>query len=87
MNASQQVGGSIGTALLSTIVTSATASAAASAPPTPPPALLATATVHGYTTAFTYAFVLFIAGALVTGLLYRPGVRVLDSAAEPALAH
>jgi Na+/phosphate symporter len=50
VNISQQVGGSIGTALLSTIAVS-TAGFAASHHGTP--GLTAQAAVHGYTTAFT----------------------------------
>jgi EmrB/QacA subfamily drug resistance transporter len=78
VNTSQQVGGSIGTALLSTLAGSAVAGFAGS--PT-------AAAVHGYTTAFTWSAVIFGAGAVVTSLLLRPGAPVIDPAAEPVLAH
>jgi MFS family permease len=63
VNTSQQVGGSVGTALLSTIF----ASAAASFVSTHARAagLASTATLHGYTTAFGWAAGLFAAGLLV----------------------
>lgn len=50
VNASQQVGGSVGVALLSTFAASAVTSYLAVARPTP--ALMAQATIHGYTIAF-----------------------------------
>ena len=50
---SQQVGGSVGTALLSTIFASATAAYAASHVGTP--GLVNAASIHGYTTAFAWA--------------------------------
>ncbi len=85
VNAAQQVGGSIGTALLSTLAVSATTSVLAGARPTP--ALLATATVHGYTTAFTCAAVLYGFGALMALLLYRPGRREVAVGAEVIAVH
>jgi EmrB/QacA subfamily drug resistance transporter len=78
VNTTQQVGGSIGIALLSTLASSA-ASGFTGAP--------AQAAVHGYTTAFMWSAVIFGVGAVVTGLLLRPGVPVIDPVAEPALAH
>ena len=67
VNTMQQVGGSIGTAALSTVALTATATylavhhAGALAP--------ATAAVHGYTTAFTVSAILLGLGALLTILL------------------
>jgi EmrB/QacA subfamily drug resistance transporter len=87
VNAAQQVGGSIGTALLSTIAATAVTSALAGVAAAHPSAgALAIATVHGYTTAFAWSVGLFAVGAVVTGLLYRPGVRAADPAMEPVLA-
>lgn len=63
VNTSQQVGGSVGTALLSTIFASAVTDYAASHPRGPD--LQATATVHGYTTAFWWAAGIFTLGLLV----------------------
>ena len=84
VNAGQQVGGSIGVALLSTVAASAVSSSIGGARPTP--ALMAAATVHGYTTAFFWAAGIFALGAIVAAVLFRPGVRVLDPVPEPVLA-
>ena len=87
VNTMQQVGGSIGTALLSTLaattVTSDLAGRAAD------PALLASAAVHGYTTAFWWAAAIFAGGALLcTALLTsRSREAAVRVAGEPALAH
>jgi hypothetical protein len=66
-NTSQQIGGSIGTALLTTFSVSASAYAAQQATPQ----LLAEAAVHGYTTAFWWAAGIFAVGALVSALPLR----------------
>ena len=68
----QQVGGAVGIALLSTLAASAATSylrprAALT------PALLQHAAVHGYATAYWAATAIFAAGALLTALLYRSG--------------
>jgi EmrB/QacA subfamily drug resistance transporter len=84
VNAGQQVGGSIGVALLSTVAASAVSSSIGGARPTP--ALMAAATVHGYTTAFFWAAGIFALGAIVAAVLFRPGVRVLEPVPEPVLA-
>ncbi len=67
VNTMQQVGGSIGTAALSTLALTATATylAAHHAGPLAP----ATAAVHGYSVAFTVSAALFGVGALVAVLL------------------
>lgn len=88
VNTSQQVGGSIGTALLSTLAASAVTSYVADR--TRSPAVLAEAAVHGYTTAFTVAAGIFLTGAVLTSLIFRPGVphalRRTAAVEEPALA-
>jgi len=77
VNTSQQVGGSIGTALLSTIFASAAASFAASHLGGSDAG--AAAAVHGYTTAFWWAAAIFGVGLLVAlvvipaGASGRPG--------------
>jgi len=87
VNTSQQVGGSIGTALLSTLagsaVTSYVSEHAAS------PATAAAAAVHGYTTAFWWSATIFAFGAIVCGLVFRSGAPQVAPApsAEPVLAH
>jgi hypothetical protein len=75
VNTMQQVGGSIGTAALSTVALTATAAylAVHHAGPLAP----ATAAVHGYTMAFTVSAVLLGLGALLTVLLI-PGKRRLE---------
>lgn len=86
VNTSQQVGGSIGTALLSTLATSAVSSFAAGKAPNPQ--LLAEASVHGYTTAFWWSAAIFAAGSLITALLLKPGAQEQTApGAEPVLAH
>ena len=80
LNVGQQLGGSIGTALLNTIATSAAAAYAAShlspaiaASPAGRAALQAAAAVHGYTTGFWWTAAVFTAGAIICGSLMRPG--------------
>jgi predicted MFS family arabinose efflux permease len=68
VNAAQQVGASLGTALLSTLAASAATSFAAGQRPTP--ALMAQAAIHGYTTAFTVSAGVFAAAAVIAGLLF-----------------
>ncbi len=67
VNTSQQVGGSVGTALLSTIFASAAASFASAHAKTA--GLASAASIHGYTTAFEWAAALFGAGLLVAVLV------------------
>jgi hypothetical protein len=86
VNTMQQVGGSVGTALLSTLAASATSGFMAGKQPGA--GLLAQAAVHGYTTAFWWSAGIFALGAIVCGLLLRPGVQAAaDPAAEPVLVH
>ncbi|HEX3563343.1 MAG TPA: MFS transporter [Solirubrobacterales bacterium] len=84
VNTAQQVGGSLGTALLNTVATTATTAflvgKAAS------PGVVTSATVHGYVTAFWWAAAIFAAGAMVCGLLLRSGAPALDSAVQPVPA-
>jgi len=89
VSAAQQVGGSLGTALLSTIASSALAGYVASAHAHPTRLLLAHAAVHGYVTAFTWAGVLFAVGAVITAGLFERGTKALEiePAGAPALAH
>ncbi|RFC77524.1 MFS transporter [Streptomyces sp. AcE210] len=89
VNAAQQIGGAIGTALLNTVVASATAgylagqtgSGRASA------AEQLTATTHGYTTAFWWASgLLLLAAVLATALITagRPGATQVRGASQAA---
>jgi EmrB/QacA subfamily drug resistance transporter len=71
VNTSQQIGGAVGTAVLSTIFTSALARYASSHPPGP--RLQSAAAIHGYTVAFGVACGLFLIGAAATAVLLRSG--------------
>jgi EmrB/QacA subfamily drug resistance transporter len=81
VNTAPQVGGSIGTALLSTFAASATSSYLAGTHATAN--LVARAAVHGYTTAFWWSAGIFAAGALITGLLVRGKLRQPAARAQP----
>jgi EmrB/QacA subfamily drug resistance transporter len=86
VNTSQQIGGSIGTALLSTLAASATTSFLSGSAPTPE--VLQHAAVEGYVTAFWWAAGIFAVGAVVCGSLLRSDVRpAAHGAPEPAVAH
>jgi predicted MFS family arabinose efflux permease len=79
VNTTQQVGGSLGTALLNTLA--ATAATTYIATHVRTAAVAQAAAVHGYTTAFTVSAVLLASAAVVTGVLVR-GSR--PAQAEPA---
>jgi len=87
VNTSQQVGGSIGTALLSTLAVAAASDFVAVRGPAPD--VLGQAAVEGYVTAFWWAAGLFAFGALVCGALLRSDARpeVSHRAPETAPAH
>ena len=93
LNTGQQIGGSIGTSLLNTIFASATASYLAShlSPATlvhgrPAPSLIGMSLIHGYTTGFWVAAVIFGAGAVICGTLFRFGPLRAPAPAEPVPA-
>jgi hypothetical protein len=86
VNTMQQIGGSIGTALLSTLAASAVTSQLADVAGRPGPADLASAAVHGYTTAFWWAAAIFAAGAVACGALLRSGAPSVESTAQPVPA-
>jgi MFS family permease len=92
LNATQQVGASVGTALLATISVGAAAAysadALASATPQAPADLTAVglqAQVAGYTTAFTWASGLLLVGAVVAAVLIKATKD--DIPAEGAVVH
>jgi len=94
VNAAQQVGGALGTALLSTIAASAAssfiASHSASVHSAAGKALLADrSSIHGYTTTFWISAMIFVVGAGLSALLYERGVKVTEESmgGEPVLAH
>jgi len=80
VNTSQQVGGSVGTALLSTIFASAAAGYAATHIHSA--AVANAASIHGYTTAFEWAAAIFGLGLLVATLILPT-----DGAARARTAH
>ena len=78
LNTAQQVGGSIGTALLNTLAAGAATSYLVGRALTP--ANLQAALLHSYTTAFLWSSLIFVAGAVVAGLvLQRGGLTTLAS--------
>jgi sugar phosphate permease len=78
LNTAQQVGGSIGTALLNTLAAGAATSYLVGRALTP--ANLQSAALHSYTTAFLWSASIFVAGAVVAGLvLQRGGLTALAS--------
>ena len=94
VNTSQQVGGSIGTALLNTLAAT-TATAFAAAHLAEGKAVVGDAAVHGYAIAYWSDAALFVFGAVLAALLFRrrtpaPRVEAVASpreSAEPVLAH
>ncbi|MDO9407330.1 MFS transporter [Patulibacter sp.] len=90
VNTTQQVGGSIGTALLSTLFASAVSGYATdNADRFQGAQLAAESAMHGYVTAFWIASAILAVGAVATGLLLRSGVSRLadDPTGAPVLAH
>jgi hypothetical protein len=85
----QQIGGSLGTALLSTVASSALTRYVAAAHAHPSRLLIAHAAVHGYTTAFSWAAAIFLVGAIVAGALFEHGTKALEveATAAPVAAH
>ena len=86
VNTMQQVGGSIGVALLSTFSATAATNYVVSHGG-PSAATVAQAAVQGYTTAFWWAAGIFFAGAIFSSLLLRSGAQELGPASAPVLAH
>jgi hypothetical protein len=82
----QQVGGSIGTALLSTVAAAAASGFVADHGATP--GVLGRAAVEGYVTGFRWSAAIFALGAVVTASLLRSGVRPVagHGAPEPVAA-
>ncbi|MCW2522393.1 MAG: transporter [Frankiales bacterium] len=85
VNTMQQVGGSIGTALLNTLA--ATAAANYLIGKTANPATIAQSALHSYTTAFWWSAAIFLIGAVLCAIVLRPGVPAVDEQAAPALMH
>ena len=81
LNTSQQVGGSIGTALLNTLAAGAVTAYLAGRAITP--ANLQAAALHSYTTAFLYSSAIFVVAAVVAGLVLPKGNMRALSAPPP----
>jgi EmrB/QacA subfamily drug resistance transporter len=71
LNTSQQVGGSIGTALLNTLAAGAATAYLADRALTPH--AIAQAALHSYTTAFLWSSLIFVVGAVVAAAVLRSG--------------
>lgn len=84
VNAMQQVGGSIGTALLNTLAASAATDYLSGRDATSK-LVQAQATIESYTTAFWWSAGFFAAGALIAFVLFRPGVPQQDESAAPVV--
>jgi predicted MFS family arabinose efflux permease len=79
VNTMQQVGGSVGTALLNTIAASAASSyASAHAAVAPATLVAANAAIRSYTTTFWWSAGVFAIGAILSAVVLRPGVPQLD---------
>jgi hypothetical protein len=80
VNTMQQVGGSVGTALLNTIAATAATTYASSHLGNGGSAglLQANAAIHSYTTAFWWASAIFALGAVITAAVLRPGIPKVD---------
>ena len=83
VNTMQQVGGSIGTALLNTLAATAAASYVSSHLGATASALATGAQVHSYVVTFWVSAAIFAVGAVVVGLILRPGVPQFDSSETP----
>jgi MFS family permease len=90
LNATQQIGASIGTALLATLsvgaITSYFADTVASGGNAGDPAVALQAQVEGYTTAFTWAAALLVLGAIVAAVMIKATKEDLPADAD-ALVH
>ena len=84
VNTSQQVGGSVGTSLLSTLFASSAAAFARSHSGTAD--LQAAAAVHGYTTAFWWATGIFAVGLVVALIVFPGRVKRERAPADASLA-
>jgi hypothetical protein len=84
----QMLGGSVGTSLLNTIFAAAVASYLAAhltaARLVGRQALIGLALAHGYDTAFWWTAGIFAGGAVIGGILLRPGPLVPTPASPPA---
>ena len=85
INTMQQIGGSIGTALLSSFA--ATAAANYLVDKTADPGNAALAGLAGYHTVFWWSAGFFVLCAVIGAALFRSGPLAVDPAAAPVMAH
>ncbi len=85
VNTSQQIGGSIGTALLNTLA--ASAGTAFLAGKTANNHILAEAAVHSYLAAFRWSAVVFVVGGVIAGSLLKTGAPQVIEATQPVAVH
>jgi len=85
VNTAQQIGGSIGTALLSSFAASAATGYLSGKIPTAQTAALAQ--IHSYHTVFWWSAGFFALCAVIAALSFRSGPLEVDPDAEPVLAH
>jgi EmrB/QacA subfamily drug resistance transporter len=85
VNTSQQIGGSIGTALLNTLAGAAATSYLVGKAPTKLNVELAS--VHSYTSAFTYSAWIFIGGAILTAAMLKSGAPEIANHEVLVAAH
>ncbi|HUV58412.1 MAG TPA: MFS transporter [Acidimicrobiales bacterium] len=85
VNTSQQIGGSIGTALLNTLAASAATTYLVGKVPSK--LNIELASMHSYTSAFGYSAMIFIAGAVLTGSMLRSGAPELTEGTTSLVAH
>ncbi|MGW1811135.1 MFS transporter, partial [Streptomyces sp. NPDC002078] len=84
VNTLQQIGGSIGIALLSTMASDAATGYLAGRNPKNP-GVLAQAGLEGYSTAYWWSAAVFVTGLVVTSLLYRRGAPQQNENATPVV--
>jgi EmrB/QacA subfamily drug resistance transporter len=84
VNTMQQIGGSIGTALLNTLAASAATDYLADKDPRDP-AVLAQAALESYATAYWWSAAFFAAGLVISVVLYRRGRVTEDPAGAPVV--
>lgn len=84
VNTMQQIGGSLGTALLNTLAASAATNYLDGKDPHDP-AVLAQAGLESYSTAYWWSAAFFAAGLAISLLLYRRGVPATDPDAAPVV--
>ncbi|MFC1419940.1 MFS transporter [Streptacidiphilus cavernicola] len=85
VNTSQQVGGSIGTALLNTLAGSAATAYLVGKQATP--GNMAQAQLHSYSTAYWWSAGFFVVGMVVCGLLYPSGKPVIHQEGDSPPVH